>query len=351
VEEEFQVLQELSGKDLGSTAKERFFWARLVSFSRTFTVSRMLLSFDLTMTGGPRQRLPDADIVQVLESMPDKPTRDDVKETSIFVPLADMINHRRGKLVNCHWEYKSEKGFVVTAKRDLLRGEELFITYGNKGNDIFFLHYGFAELGNPHDAIDVILPFPLSGEHWNADAVESEAADVATDASAGGESPLMQLRIDGNKPSNVKGLRIIFDASHAAVRNQSQPELIADEERLEYLSLALLLEIFEHESQNYNHESGCPSVCESFRTSRQALIVTWRRFLQVALSFIEGTWPPPGAPLPERFELHARLHFGIWMTVIGKEFAPSREVMTEAAAYGAVSFLDLYDFDSIEDVG
>ena len=63
-------------------------------------------------------------------------------KTDGFVPMADMLNHKRPKQTT--WTYTDEqKGFVIEALHDINRNEEVFDSYGKKCNSRFFLNYGF----------------------------------------------------------------------------------------------------------------------------------------------------------------------------------------------------------------
>jgi len=108
----------------------------------------------------------------------------------MLVPLVDMLNHSgdqdltnstrsgtspgqriRGNSAtaaqspvatatdNVRWDLVSKIGgeflMILTATRDILQGEELLLSYGERNNDDFFLHYGFIPPKNIHD--DVIL--------------------------------------------------------------------------------------------------------------------------------------------------------------------------------------------------
>lgn len=53
---------------------------------------------------------------------------DNVK-TDAFVPLADMLNHKRPKQTS--WSYCDErKGFIIEAQEDIPRGEQVYDSYG-----------------------------------------------------------------------------------------------------------------------------------------------------------------------------------------------------------------------------
>ena len=43
----------------------------------------------------------------------------------------------------------------LVAREDIPQGQELLLSYGDRNNDDFFLHYGFVPLRNPHD--DTVL--------------------------------------------------------------------------------------------------------------------------------------------------------------------------------------------------
>jgi hypothetical protein len=90
----------------------------------------------------------------------------------MLVPLVDMLNHSGDQDLssstsapvptatdNVRWDLVSKIGgeffMVLTATRDIKQGEELLLSYGERGNADFFEHYGFIPPRNIHD--DVIL--------------------------------------------------------------------------------------------------------------------------------------------------------------------------------------------------
>lgn len=79
-----------------------------------------------------------------------------------FIPLADMLNHRRPPDID--WTYEdAQDAFVMTAARDIRAGEEIFDSYGRKPNGRYFIHYGFA-LPNGADDEAEILAAPPPGQ-------------------------------------------------------------------------------------------------------------------------------------------------------------------------------------------
>ncbi|CAD8063827.1 unnamed protein product [Paramecium primaurelia] len=75
-------------------------------------------------------------------------------KTDAFVPLADMLNHKRPKLTS--WCYSDEKqGFIIETDEKIERGQMIFDSYGRKCNSRFLLNYGFVVDDN--DANEVIV--------------------------------------------------------------------------------------------------------------------------------------------------------------------------------------------------
>lgn len=65
------------------------------------------------------------------------------EKTSALVPLAGMFNQSR--IVMTSWQYDEEKnGFTYKANEAIPAGSALFAGYGEKSNQVFFVHYGFV---------------------------------------------------------------------------------------------------------------------------------------------------------------------------------------------------------------
>ncbi|KAH8812585.1 hypothetical protein F5884DRAFT_785858 [Xylogone sp. PMI_703] len=74
-----------------------------------------------------------------------------------LIPLADNFNHAD---VGCEVTY-SPSGYQICAERNIKKGEEVFISYGNHSNDFLLAEYGFILEENKWDEIhldEVILP-------------------------------------------------------------------------------------------------------------------------------------------------------------------------------------------------
>ena len=93
-------------------------------------------------------------------------TIDKVK-TDAFVPLADMLNHKRPRETT--WYYSDNlQGFVIEACEDIPRGVPVHDSYGKKCNSRFFLNYGFINV--PNDGNEVQLKFVLDESRTNYEA-------------------------------------------------------------------------------------------------------------------------------------------------------------------------------------
>lgn len=101
----------------------------------------------------------------------------------MLVPLVDMLNHAGDYTTgppgaatsppamqafdNVRWDLKAPRSsegeweMAVSATRDIAAGQELLLSYGERSNDDFFLHYGFVPPRNPHD--DVALFGDIEG--------------------------------------------------------------------------------------------------------------------------------------------------------------------------------------------
>ncbi|CAD8159503.1 unnamed protein product [Paramecium pentaurelia] len=85
-------------------------------------------------------------------------------KTDAFVPLADMLNHKRPKLTS--WCYSDERqGFIIETDENIEKGQMIFDSYGSKCNSRFLLNYGFVVDDNNANEVNVIVepdgPIPL----------------------------------------------------------------------------------------------------------------------------------------------------------------------------------------------
>ena len=65
------------------------------------------------------------------------------------VPLVDLFNHDKDQSITIKYARKDQDppfgpGVYITAKRDVVEGEQLNWHYGDKGNHMFLKNYGFT---------------------------------------------------------------------------------------------------------------------------------------------------------------------------------------------------------------
>eukprot|EP00466_Bigelowiella_natans_P010044 jgi/Bigna1/142128/aug1.67_g16836 len=76
------------------------------------------------------------------------------KSQSACMPIADMPNH--DVVPDAGWTFDtSSKAFVMSAKRPLAAGKQVFISYGRKPNCDLLLHYGFCLASNLRDSVQI----------------------------------------------------------------------------------------------------------------------------------------------------------------------------------------------------
>eukprot|EP00889_Picochlorum_renovo_P005861 jgi/Picre1/32891/NNA_008220.t1 len=94
----------------------------------------------------------------------------------LLMPLVDMLNHSGDIDVSMsadrpmaasdiiatdavRWDCVAKIGgefeMIVSATRDIIQGEEITLSYGERSNDDFFLYYGFIPPRNPHDSVQL----------------------------------------------------------------------------------------------------------------------------------------------------------------------------------------------------
>jgi len=64
-------------------------------------------------------------------------------KTDGLVAMADMLNHKRPNETS--WTYDTSRGaFTITTTKRLLKGQQVFDSYGRKCNSRYFVNYGFS---------------------------------------------------------------------------------------------------------------------------------------------------------------------------------------------------------------
>jgi len=76
-----------------------------------------------------------------------------------LMPWVDLVNHSgRAPSVSAFMAFDAFKErFCFSNVQSTPAGQELFVSYGPKGNDILIRYYSFVENDNPHDYVDIPL--------------------------------------------------------------------------------------------------------------------------------------------------------------------------------------------------
>mmetsp|Transcript_5762 Transcript_5762/g.10286 ORF Transcript_5762/g.10286 Transcript_5762/m.10286 type:complete len:577 (-) Transcript_5762:40-1770(-) len=89
----------------------------------------------------------------------------DGQKTDGFVPLADMLNHKRPRQTS--WSYDQMKGgFIIEANEEIERGLEVMDSYGKKCNSRFLLNYGFIVLENDGNEYPFKIALTPNDQHY-----------------------------------------------------------------------------------------------------------------------------------------------------------------------------------------
>lgn len=88
--------------------------------------------------------------------------------TDGLVPMADMLNHRRPG-TDTTWTYDDAvSGFTITTTNELVKGVEIYDSYGRKCNSRFFVNYGFALEQNEDNQVVFTLEIPVGDPQYKS---------------------------------------------------------------------------------------------------------------------------------------------------------------------------------------
>jgi hypothetical protein len=107
----------------------------------------MVLSRSLDSAQLPQQ---DANMFSKLAQMAGLGGATAQASTKAMVPMLDMFNHRSSARPRFGYDARTDT-FSVSAECSYTKGEQVFITYGDKDNDDLLTLYGFVEEDNPND--------------------------------------------------------------------------------------------------------------------------------------------------------------------------------------------------------
>jgi len=79
--------------------------------------------------------------------------------------MADMLNHKRPRETS--WTFdNTRQSFTITSLKELLRGEQIFDSYGPKCNTRFLVNYGFALEYNEENMCQIPISIPTTDPHY-----------------------------------------------------------------------------------------------------------------------------------------------------------------------------------------
>jgi histone-lysine N-methyltransferase SETD3 len=154
------------------------------------------------------------------------------KKTDGFVPMADMLNHKRPKQTS--WTYTDEKGgFVIEALQDVERNDQVYDSYGKKCNSRFFLNYGFIVENNDGNEVPIKVYYPSIDEFKNM------KMEMIND-----NSDFKKFRVTGNFNDNImheflswlrfveydENITLLIDYQARAVNQQQTDDRDSDDE-------------------------------------------------------------------------------------------------------------------------
>jgi len=81
------------------------------------------------------------------------------RKTDGLVAMADMLNHKRPNEPSWHFD-NSLNAFTITTTKRLLKGAQVFDSYGRKCNSRYFVNYGFALDSNEDNQAVMFFQLP-----------------------------------------------------------------------------------------------------------------------------------------------------------------------------------------------
>jgi histone-lysine N-methyltransferase SETD3 len=138
--------------------------------------------------------------------------------------MADMLNHKRPQ--ESTWSYSNaKKAFTITTTKRLLKGSQIFDSYGRKCNSRYFVNYGFALAENEDNQVN--FQFKLQPE--SKDPLQPVKVKIL-----GGDSRSFQIPFDHCEAVTVRCmsyLRVVY-------ANEEELQTILKECKGDYSSVA-----------------------------------------------------------------------------------------------------------------
>jgi hypothetical protein len=134
----------------------------------------------------------------------------------VICPVIDMCNHKSiGTTAQVAYEYFAD-AYSLAANVQVSKGDEVYISYGDRSNDQLLEYYGFVEQDNPHD---VYIMDPL--REWDIAALEDACGgsfapgrlgklDCAGLLGKSADSPLVEDQADDGEASGNPRLGVVL---------------------------------------------------------------------------------------------------------------------------------------------
>jgi len=85
------------------------------------------------------------------------------KKETILAPFADILNHKRPS--DTVWDFdETTNSFTIKSRSNVLKGEEVFDSYGIKSNRNYLLYYGFTINNNTYNKFKVEILLKLNND-------------------------------------------------------------------------------------------------------------------------------------------------------------------------------------------
>ena len=255
LDELFANLQRAGGSLAPSVSRDELQWAMQLVLSRAFT-STIATPEDVAKLAPPPPP-PPADPATVAartwlgqmpivgsmlaeKAPPPPPPAAGDGLCMAMMPMLDAFNHDSAASNACAYD-GTRNAFVLTAGAPLRKGEQAFLSYGDKSNDELLQLFGFVEESNPHDyflsiGLDGYVQSPSSGLFASAQVAAERFArleSLGLDAALVGE-----LRATGASPSVMLALRLLLgtrdeiELAGPGAQRLASPASLATEERV-----------------------------------------------------------------------------------------------------------------------
>ncbi|KAL3932501.1 MAG: hypothetical protein SGPRY_000675 [Prymnesium sp.] len=155
-----------------------------------------------------------------------------------MMPMLDALNHKSTATVTCAFDAE-RNAFVLTAGASVRKGDQVFLSYGDKSNDELLQLFGFVEENNPHETF---LAIGLD-EHIRAQCASLFASQAEMERRFGLVSQLglqssiaaPELKVKGAPPDAMHALRLLLGSAEEVdgdLMKLSSPASLETEERV-----------------------------------------------------------------------------------------------------------------------